>query len=88
MMKKKQPYILALIPGMFYAMVIFSLILNAKVGFNLSWPVSYDLAVVFTVLYAVVIVRCGKKEIGLFNDCTWKVGCEATWMRWNVGSRL
>lgn len=63
MIKKKKSFILALLPGMFYAMVIFSFILNAKIGFNLSWNISYIVAGVLTVLYAIFVVRCGKKEI-------------------------
>ena len=62
MMKKKQPYLLALLPGMFYSMVVFSFILNAKIGFNLSWTVSYLAGGVLTVAYAGFILWCGKKR--------------------------
>jgi len=62
MMKKKQPYILALIPGMFYSMVISTFILNATIGFNLSWTVSYIIGAIFTVLYAIFVIWQGKKH--------------------------
>ena len=62
MMKKKQPYILALVPGMFYSMVISTFILNATIGFNLSWSVSYIVGAIFTVLYAIFVIRQGKKQ--------------------------
>ena len=62
MMKKKQPYLLALLPGMFYSLVVFSFILNAKIGFNLSWTVSYLAGGVLTVAYAGFIIWCGKKR--------------------------
>jgi len=60
--KEKKPYIMALLPGMFYMMVISSFILNARIGFNLPWPMSYAIAGVLTVLYAVFIRYCGKSE--------------------------
>ncbi len=61
LMKKGKPFVMALLPGMFYAMVIFSYLLNAKIGFNLPWNVSYIIAGVFTVVYAVLIILRGKK---------------------------
>lgn len=60
MMRRKQPYIMALIPGMFYSMVVFSFILNAQIGFNLSWSWSYLIAAVLTVAYAALVIWCGK----------------------------
>lgn len=59
---KKKPYFMALLPGMFYTMVIFSFILNAKIGFNLSWTLSYGIAGVFTVLYMIFVIKCKKQS--------------------------
>ena len=61
MMKNKQPYIMALVPGVFYCMVIVSFILNAKIGFNLPWRISYGIAGILTVFYAAFIINRGKK---------------------------
>jgi len=63
MMKKKQPFIMALLPGIFYMLVISSFILNAQIGFNLSWPMSYAIGGILTVVYAVMIIVCGKKRM-------------------------
>ena len=62
LIKKKQPYFMSLIPGMFYTMVIFSYILNAQIGFNLPWSISYCVSAVVTVAYAICVVWCGKKK--------------------------
>lgn len=62
MMKHKQPYLMALLPGMFYMFVITSFILNASIGFNLPWVASYVIAGVLTLLYAAAIVYYGKKS--------------------------
>lgn len=61
MMKNKQPFILSLIPGMFYMFVISSFILNASIGFNLNWTISYIIGGVITVIYAVMVIVCGKR---------------------------
>lgn len=61
MIKHKKPYIMALLPGIFYSEVIFSFILNAKIGFNLSWPLSYAVAGLLTVGYTVFVIKRGKK---------------------------
>lgn len=66
MMRHKQPFIMALVPGMFYMFVISSFILNAAIGFNLPWTASYTIAGVLTAAYGAVIVRCGiakRKEL-------------------------
>lgn len=65
MMWHKQPFIMSLIPGMFYMFVISSFILNAAIGFNLPWIASYTIAGILTAVYGVVIIRSGisgKKE--------------------------
>lgn len=58
---KEKNYIISLIPGMFYSFVIFSYIFNAQIGFNLNINISYVLAAIFTVLYAILTVRSGRK---------------------------
>lgn len=61
MMKHKQPFIMALVPGMFYMFVISSYILNATIGFNIPWTGSYIIAGILTAAYAVGTVFYGKK---------------------------
>lgn len=61
MMKNKKPFIMALLPGMFYMFVISSFILNASIGFGLSWTVSYIIAGVLTVIYGAGIIFAGRK---------------------------
>ena len=60
MRQHKMPYIMALIPGTFYMYIISCYILNAQIGFHLPWSVSYLLAAVFAILYAVLVARSGK----------------------------
>jgi len=60
LMKGKKWYVMTLLPGMFYMMIISSFILNAKIGFHLSWPISYAIAAVLTILYAAFVLYCGK----------------------------
>ena len=62
MMRHKMPFIMSLVPGMFYMFVISSYILNAQIGFNLSWMLSYAIGGVLTAAYAAAIIRCGKSE--------------------------
>lgn len=61
MMKHKQPFMMALLPGMFYMFIISSFILNATIGFNLSWLISYIIAGLLTLVYAIAVLRCGIK---------------------------
>lgn len=61
MAKNKQPYIMALVPGMFYTYVITSFILNASIGFNIPWTASYIIAGFLTAAYGAGVVICGKK---------------------------
>ena len=62
MMRNKQPFFLSLIPGMFYMFVISSFILNAAIGFNLPWLISYVIAGVLTVAYGVALIIYGGKN--------------------------
>ena len=59
MMRHRMPFIITLAPGMFYMFIISSYILNAKIGFNLSWTLSYTIAGVLTAAYAAMIIRRG-----------------------------
>ena len=56
MVKNKMPYLMALLPGCFYCYICTSYLLNAKIGFNLSWTVSYIIAGVLTVVFAVSLM--------------------------------
>ncbi len=51
-----------LIPGTFYAFVCSSYILNAQIGFRLSWTVAYPAGVILALLYAGGIIWYGKKR--------------------------
>lgn len=61
MMKNKMPYLMALIPGMFYMYIVSCYILNAQIGFNLSWSISYIIAGILTFIYMTLLVWFGKK---------------------------
>lgn len=61
MIRHKKPFIMALLPGMFYMFVISSFILNAAIGFNLPWVISYTIAGVLTAAYAIALIWYGKK---------------------------
>ena len=51
-----------LIPGVFYAFVTVTFIMNASIGFNLSWTVAYIIGAVAAVAYLAVVLRYGKKR--------------------------
>ena len=63
MIKNKKPFIMALIPGMFYMFIISSFILNAQIGFNLPWVISYSVAGALTAAYGAALVICGMKSV-------------------------
>lgn len=65
LMHNKKPYIMALVPGMFYTFIISSFILNAKIGFNIPWTASYIIAGVLTLAYAAAIIMHGRKTQSL-----------------------
>ena len=62
MMRNKMPYIMALIPGMFYMYIVAAYILNAHIGFSLTWTASYIIAGVITLAYGAVIIFFGKRS--------------------------
>ena len=63
MMKNKMPYLMALIPGMFYMYVVCSYILNARIGFNMPWTASYIGAGVLTLGCSCAVVVFGKSRM-------------------------
>ena len=62
MMKNKMPYIMALLPGMFYMYVVSSFIFSAKIGFGLPWTAAYIISAVLSVGYGATLIWYGKKE--------------------------
>ncbi len=59
MILNNQPFVLSLIPGMFYMFIISSFILNAEIGLHLPWLASYIVAGVLTVAYGAAIIFYG-----------------------------
>lgn len=53
--------IMALLPGTWYAFIIFTYICNAKIGFNIPMTKSYILGAVFALVYFVMVYRQGIK---------------------------
>jgi len=51
-----------MIPGVWYAFVTFTYIVNAKIGFNVPWKFAYILGAAFAVAYAIVTIQFGKKR--------------------------
>ncbi len=62
MMGRKLPFIMSVLPGMFYMFIVSSFILNAAIGFNLPWNISYLTAGVLTVIYGAAVIRAGYKK--------------------------
>ncbi|MBO6108413.1 MAG: carbon starvation protein A [Eubacterium sp.] len=62
MIRKKMPFLIALLPGCFYCYVCISYILNARIGFGLPWTAAYIISGVLTALYAVLIIWYGRKR--------------------------
>ncbi len=65
MIRKTKPYLMALVPGSFYMFVVSSFILNAKIGFNLSWTISYIIAGVLTAMFIAAVIWRGKRQLRL-----------------------
>ena len=59
--KNSRNFICSLLPGMFYCFIISSFILNAKIGFNLPMNIAYIAGAIITAVYAILIVKTGKK---------------------------
>ena len=50
-----------MIPGVFYAFVTCTFIMNQKIGFGLPWTAAYIIGAVFSAAYLVVVLVFGKK---------------------------
>lgn len=59
---KHKPWLMTLIPGVFYMFVCSSYLLNAKIGFNLDWLPAYVVAGALTVAYAALVLRAGARR--------------------------
>lgn len=73
MMRKDKPYLIALIPGAFYAFIVSSFILHQEIGFRIvSWTVCYVIAGIIAALFIISVYLVGKKQrtsLGLLRDC-------------------
>lgn len=58
----RKPWAIALLPGCFYVFVASSYILNAPIGFGLSWSLAYPLAGALVALFAASLLRYLNKE--------------------------
>lgn len=58
----KKPFLMALIPGAFYAFIISTYIFNAQIGFNIPIKISYVMGVIFAALYCWFIIEKAKKK--------------------------
>lgn len=54
--ERGKPWVIAIIPGLFYTFVTSSYIINAQIGFNVPLNIAYVLAAVLTVLYGAAVV--------------------------------
>lgn len=61
--KLKKPYIISLLPGMFYMFIISAYLLGAKIGFGLPQNIANIIGVVFALVYAGLIINTGKKAL-------------------------
>ena len=59
---KKQYVWIPLIPGAFYAFITVTYIMNAKIGFGLSWGIAYAIGVIAAVAYVAIILWYGSKR--------------------------
>ncbi len=50
-----------MIPGVFYAFVTCTFIMNQKIGFGLPWTAAYIIGAVFSAAYLVIVLVFGKK---------------------------
>ena len=51
-----------LIPGAWYTFITITYIMNAKIGFNIPWPVAYGIGIAAAVVYVGIICWYGKKR--------------------------
>ena len=62
MLLNNMPFIMALIPGMFYMFATSAYLLSAQIGFGLPYNISYVLAGVIALLYVFLLMRYGNKQ--------------------------
>lgn len=56
LIRRRKNFLIALIPGTFYMYIITSYILNAKIGFNLNWTLSYTIAGILSGIYLITLL--------------------------------
>lgn len=61
--KHKKPYIISLLPGMFYTFIISAYLLGAKIGFGLPQGTANIIGLVLAIIYAGVIIKSGKNSL-------------------------
>jgi carbon starvation protein CstA len=66
MLRNGMPYLMALIPGMFYTYVCTCYILSAKIGFGLPWTAAYIISAVLTLAYGAALIWYGKRNVPHF----------------------
>ncbi len=67
MIKHKMPWIMALVPGMFYMFVVSSFISNASIGFGLPWGISYAIGIILSLVYGFAVIAYGKKQCNMLE---------------------
>lgn len=72
MMRRDKPFLIGLIPGMFYLFIVSSFILHQEIGFNIaSWDICYAIGGVLSVTYLIVLWMFGRRkrsQLGLLED--------------------
>lgn len=63
LIKEKKNFLVALVPGTFYMFVISTFILNADIGFGLSFSTAYIIGGVLSALYVVLVYGTGLRMI-------------------------
>lgn len=58
----KKPYIITLIPGMFYAFIVSSYIASADIGLHLPMNIAYVIGVIVAILFAVGVIKLADKR--------------------------
>ena len=78
MMRKDNPFLMALIPGTFYAFIVSSFILHQEIGFRIAnWNLCYAIAGVLATAFAIAVYLVGKRQrtsMGLLKDCPEELG--------------
>ncbi|MDR1773282.1 MAG: carbon starvation protein A, partial [Clostridioides sp.] len=59
LIEKNKNCLISLLPGMFYAFIVTTYIVNAKIGFNLSYNISYIIGCIGSLAYCTAIIKYG-----------------------------